>query len=361
MNVKNIFYRRDGKEIYIKTPDFEELEYTRKLWADHDSMVDVGKVVEFPKIQWKSFYKKMINPTDGKNLYCLVYTYDNIPVGEASFHGYDSATKTARFNIRIEESKRKKGYGTEAARLILEFYFQEFGGELIVDTVKDDKSRYALEKFGFKFINRNRDQFVYRMSKEEFLINAPLNKKSIGIVVYNGVDTLNVILAISIFSKINEIMGEEIFSINIIGETKGYINTLKDIRIDINKTFNESVEESYDIIVLPPTNNEEKIMSLEFTKFLESASKKCDMIIASEEGIIPLMKVGGVRGLKITINDIYKDKYKDLIAQSLLSDKNIIDNGRIIIFKGFENCMNGYLYTIKRLCGEHIYEKLLSI
>ncbi len=88
----------------------------------------------------------MVSPTDGRNLYCLVFDYNDNPVGEASFHGYDSITKTARLNVRIENSHRGKGYGSESVHLILECFFNEFGGLYMLDTVSLDENRERLEK-----------------------------------------------------------------------------------------------------------------------------------------------------------------------------------------------------------------------
>ena len=67
MNINDIFYRRDSKKIYIKKPDLIELSYTQRLWNDTDTMADVGKVVDFPRYKWETFYKRSVNPTDGKN------------------------------------------------------------------------------------------------------------------------------------------------------------------------------------------------------------------------------------------------------------------------------------------------------
>ena len=55
MNINDIFYRRDGKKIYIKKPDLIELSYTQRLWNDTDTMADVGKVVDFPRYKWETF------------------------------------------------------------------------------------------------------------------------------------------------------------------------------------------------------------------------------------------------------------------------------------------------------------------
>ena len=110
-----MIYRRNGKKVYIKQPDWAELEFVSTLWADEDTMKDIGGVYSFSESKWEMFYNKMVYPGDGKNFYCLIYeALEDKPVGEVSFHGYDCVTKSARFNIKVLYSERRKGYGEEA-------------------------------------------------------------------------------------------------------------------------------------------------------------------------------------------------------------------------------------------------------
>ena len=212
MNINDIFYRRDGKKIYIKKPDLIELSYTQRLWNDTDTMADVGKVVDFPRYKWETFYKRSVNPTDGKNFYCLVYTHDNTPIGEVGFHGYDIPTKTARLNIRIENVFRGKGYGKEALDLILDYFFQEFGGEYILESLKDDTYKEFIEKEGFKFVSKNKVESIYRLSKRNYLAKSIIKTRKVGIMLYDGVSTSNVTTVINLFDKISSIKDFAIFN-----------------------------------------------------------------------------------------------------------------------------------------------------
>jgi hypothetical protein len=87
-------FKRKGNLVCLRQPDFNELDYVAKLWSDDETMRDVGGVISFPLERREAWYKRMVNPTDGKNFYCLIYTLDDIPVGEVSFH---------RFNEREEK------------------------------------------------------------------------------------------------------------------------------------------------------------------------------------------------------------------------------------------------------------------
>ena len=150
-------YMREGKRIYIKQPILEELEFVASLWSDEETMKDIGGVFSFPRSKWEGFYKKMVYPSDGKNFYCLVYLNDGSPIGEVSFHGYDSATKVARFNIKILSKYRNQGFGEEAVKLLLEYFFIEFGGEIIMDSISTEAGVRLAEKMKFSIIYNQRE------------------------------------------------------------------------------------------------------------------------------------------------------------------------------------------------------------
>ena len=71
MNLREGLYRRNGKKVYIKQPEYNELKFVQELWGDKDTMKDIGGVFNFSENKWEMFYKKMVAPTDGKNFYCL--------------------------------------------------------------------------------------------------------------------------------------------------------------------------------------------------------------------------------------------------------------------------------------------------
>ncbi|MPQ45114.1 GNAT family N-acetyltransferase [Clostridium tarantellae] len=360
MKESKVKYRREGKKVYIKNPEFHELEYTQKLWSDFDSMEDVGRVISFPKEDWDKFYNKMVNPTDGKNFYCLVYNYDNVPVGEVSFHGYDSATKTARLNVRIQNMYRGLGYGREATKLLLEYFFCEFMGSYIVDTVNNNIAKKALESLGFKNIFTDKKKVAtYRLCRDEFFDNISLSQRKIALVAYDGIDCLNVNLALSIFDMLNKILGQDLFEVEIISNKREEAFLFSNIKFNVDKSFKDEIK--YDIIIFPETKLGNNIaLDKEFLEFVKKSFKNCELVIAIGEGILPLLKSGVLKGLKIKIPHKYMkhEEYIDLLTDVYISQSNIIDNGRVFILNGFNGTIKGYLYLAQKMCGEAAYKKL---
>ncbi|WP_427339829.1 GNAT family N-acetyltransferase [Caloranaerobacter sp. DY30410] len=168
MDKNGNFFKKEGRLIYIKQPEFDELDYVSELWSDENTMKDVGGVVSFPKERRKDWYKKMVKPTDGKNFYCLIYNFENQPVGEVSFHRYDDDSKTAEFNIKIQSKFRGRGYAKEAMKLMLEYYFYEFNGQVMLDNVTSISGQQALNNFGFETVLKTDNSILFKMTKERF-------------------------------------------------------------------------------------------------------------------------------------------------------------------------------------------------
>lgn len=85
MENKETSYKRIGRLIYIKTPSFEELDFTTKLWADYDTMRDVGGPIIFEDSRKKDWYNRMISGKGGNDFYRLIYKLNDESVGEVSF------------------------------------------------------------------------------------------------------------------------------------------------------------------------------------------------------------------------------------------------------------------------------------
>ncbi|MGL4730012.1 MAG: GNAT family N-acetyltransferase [Clostridium sp.] len=159
---------KKGNLVYIKKPDYEDIEYIKKLWTDEDTMKDVGGIIICDDKKWDNWYKRMVYPGNGKNFYCLIYDINNLPVGEVSFHGYDRNTKTADLNVKVEYIHRGNSYGNEAIKLLLNYYFNEFGGEVIFDNVANENGVNALKKWGFEVLEEKENEVLFRMTKENF-------------------------------------------------------------------------------------------------------------------------------------------------------------------------------------------------
>lgn len=160
-----------GGKVILRTPGRQDLEYIRSLWADPDTMGDVGGPVMLDDDRALRWFQRMVDPGSPGDRYFLICELGGRPVGEASFHRYDPKTKTAELNIKIEAGHRYRGHGPEALRLLLDFFFGEFGGEAMLDPVRLENRNglRALKRAGFEQIPSRSDVCLLRMTRGRYL------------------------------------------------------------------------------------------------------------------------------------------------------------------------------------------------
>lgn len=344
-------YRRNGKDVYIKQPEFEELEFVSKLWGDEETMKDIGGTFNFSKEKWSNFYKKMIYPTDGKNFYCLIYNLEDEPVGEVSFHGYDSITKLTRFNVKVLNKYRNHGYGEEAVRLLLEYYFFEFGGGIVMDNVSNPVAIRMLNKIGFQVVRQLKNETTMKLVREDFINNKKYSNKKIGILMYNGMRLSDFSLCYDILGKVNEIKKSNIFDIYGINYNDKVI--CDDRKINIINLNGEKSKEEPDVLIIPGGNPIVK----ENIKNVLNIIRRCDYLCVQGEGIKFLIEGKLIDGMFIPKNQIDIDDKKYIKENMLISD-NFIDNGRIMLGSSVMGEIEMILSLIDKIAGRELAENV---
>lgn len=159
-----------SEKIILRTPVVSDLSYIRKLWADPDTMKDVGGPVVMDDENSRRWFEKMVDPGSETDRYFLVCGRDGAPLGEISFHRYDRRKRTAELNIKIEAGKRYLGHAPEALRLLLKYFFGEFGGEAMEDPLAPENRNgmRALRSAGFERDEARQDVIMMRLTKERY-------------------------------------------------------------------------------------------------------------------------------------------------------------------------------------------------
>ena len=332
-------YRRNGKDVYIKQPEFEELEFVSKLWGDKETMKDIGGVFNFPKEKWSNFYKKMVYPTEDE------------PVGEVSFHGYDSITKVARFNVKVLSKYRNHGYGEEGVRLLLEYYFFEFCGGIVMDNVSTPSAVKMLSKIGFQIVRQFKNETTMKLVREDFINNKKYSNKKIGILMYNGMRLSDFSLCCDILKKVNKIKKSNIFDLYAVScDDKALCDDKKINVINLDK---EKSNEAPDVLIIPGGN---PVVEENF-KFVLNMFRSCDYICVQGEGIKFLIGAELIDGMFIPKNqpDMEDRKY---IKENMLVLDNFVDNGRIMMSSNIMGEVEMILSLIDKIAGRELAEEI---
>ncbi|WP_297639388.1 GNAT family N-acetyltransferase [uncultured Clostridium sp.] len=351
---KEGLYRRNGKKVYIKQPEYSEMAYVSELWGDRETMEGIGGVFNFSTEKWNPFYKKMVNPSDGKNFYCLIYNNKDIPVGEVSFHGYDLITKTARFNIKVHSKYRGLGYGREATSLLLEYYFQEFGGNIMMDNINNEKGISLAKKLNFEQIGKSRDGVICRITKEKFFSTNRGNKKNVKILMLDNMDILDYSMPFEILTKANELAGEEIFLVEGVAFDEN-INLGSNINFTINK--NDVSSEKANIVIIPGGVKEGK-NSKEIIEYILKNYIECDYICAFSEGINYLVKCKELEGIIVPNGNWTKTLSLQEKNQLRIVNRNYADNGKIMLSTNIMGTLELCLNLVKKVYGGELESKI---
>ncbi|MBU5455105.1 GNAT family N-acetyltransferase [Caproiciproducens sp. MSJ-32] len=332
MDKKYNLYIRRGNKVYIRNPEFKELSFVEKLWGCEENMKDIGGAYSFPKKKWEMFYKKMVYPTDGKNFFCLIYDLKDNPVGEVSFHGYNSITKVARINVKIDYKHRGRGYASEALKLLLEYYFWTFGGEAIIDSADTKEAKRIFEKLGFEIINKFKDQVTYKLDRNKFAAYNEKEKRDVYILCYDNMNILDYSIAVKIFITANKVLNNSYFNIYLVSNNKE-VQTEDKIFITVDKSFKENVNEK-SILIIPGTDSEEFNLDRSYIiDFIKKEYLNSDYILLFSKELKELENIFDIE---------------------VIEDKNLIDYGKIIIARDYKENINACINIIRNILGEEI-------
>lgn len=169
-----------GNLVYLRQPKCNEVAFVQALWADPETMAAVGGPYPLPKEKFDSWFAYAVNPGNPTSCYCLIFKQDDTPIGEISFHQWDPKDRSAVLNIKVMAKFRGHGYGADALKTFLGWFFRQAGGLKIIDDVamENERGRQLLESIGFEPVtDRNpahdckaADVCMLDMTKERFTI-----------------------------------------------------------------------------------------------------------------------------------------------------------------------------------------------
>ena len=144
-----------GKLVYLREPKRVEVSFVQALWADNETMAAVGGTHSLPTDRFDRWFAHMVDPGNPETCYCLIFNKDHIPVGEISFHWWNSVHQSAVLNIKVMAKHRGHGYATDALRTFLSWFFTQAGGRKMIDDVALDNQsgQRLLKSLGFEQVS----------------------------------------------------------------------------------------------------------------------------------------------------------------------------------------------------------------
>jgi RimJ/RimL family protein N-acetyltransferase len=169
----------EGKNVNLRVTEKEDLQLLTEWWNDPKF---TGEYLPFPtqdsRTDMEKMFEKNRSAPDGLRGF-IVEKKDGTRIGNVTFYNsYIGGAKLLEIGYMVVQSERGKGYGTEAAQLMVDYLFlsMDIGRIQASTSIKNTGSQRVLEKAGFtkegtirKSANGvRRDSYLYSILREEW-------------------------------------------------------------------------------------------------------------------------------------------------------------------------------------------------
>lgn len=177
--IANIF---EGERVRLRAVEPEDWQ-AHWLWDQDTEGARMGYEIPFPgspagTMAWAERESK--RGAEGDAFRFQIETLDKVQVGTLNTHSCDLRCGTFTYGLAVMEQHQRKGYASEAVRLVLRYYFDERRYQKCTVTVYafNEPSQRLHERLGFTLEGRLRrmiysggdyhDALYYGITKEEF-------------------------------------------------------------------------------------------------------------------------------------------------------------------------------------------------
>ena len=152
-----------GNKVTLRPVKRADISFFLKWFNDPEVIQYLGAYLPMTEMAEEKFIEELSNPARSQGQVLLVIEANegdiNKPIGNCALNGINSKDHAAMFGIGIgEKDYWSKGYGTEAARLLLNYGFEQLNLYRIFSTALafNERSLRLHRKVGFKEEGRAR-------------------------------------------------------------------------------------------------------------------------------------------------------------------------------------------------------------
>jgi RimJ/RimL family protein N-acetyltransferase len=172
-----------GEKVRLRAIEPSDWE-TYFAWDQDDEQSRALYFVPFPQSQAsaKQFAEKAaMGKPESDNFRFVIENSEHKVVGDITTHNCDQRNGNFSWGVNIKQEYRRKGYASEAIRLVMRYYFQELRYQKVTISIYSfNKASIKLhERLGFQQEGRIRrtvftggqyfDELIYGLTKEEFV------------------------------------------------------------------------------------------------------------------------------------------------------------------------------------------------
>lgn len=178
-----------GERIRLRAIEQKDLDAISQDFGEYDTDAEkYNSEISFPSYREedRANFEKLRKHEPGDDaFYWIIENEDGEQVGEISTFDCERRVGVFKYAVLIRRPYWRRGYASEAIKLVARFYFRELGYQKLTALVYsfNERSLHMHEKLGFVFEGRLRrtvytngrhyDTIVFGMTKEEFALLDP--------------------------------------------------------------------------------------------------------------------------------------------------------------------------------------------
>jgi transcriptional regulator GlxA family with amidase domain len=175
--------------------------------------------------------------------------------------------------------------------------------------------------------------------------------RSVGILVFDGVEVLDFAGPFEVFSVTDELNGGGVFDVATVAAREGVVRTIGGLQVVPSRTLEAT--DPPDVLVVPGGDGTRREMEdPAVIRWVRAAAETGEIVMSVCSGARILARAGLLSGLRVTTHHQVLDDIRELAPDATVEPSpRFIDTGRIITTGGISAGIDGALHVVSRLLG----------
>ena len=179
-------------------------------------------------------------------------------------------------------------------------------------------------------------------------------KKTVTILIYDDIETLDFAGPFEVFSLTNEREEYRLFDIKVVAKDNKAVNFHNGLSVNPDCSIREITES--DFLIIPGGDDLNPVLEdSEIIEWVTQISKNADHVLSICSGSLILAKAGLLEGLQATTHEVDFDQLTELAPNTdIIRGVRFTDNGKVISSAGISTGIDMSLHVIEKLYGADI-------
>lgn len=113
-----------GKKVYLRPTTTEDMVNIQYWFLQSEPQTQVSYPLRFKTVAEAAEEFRIANKTADRESFTIVSTKTNVPIGRVTYYNYNSLNRSAALSVLIDPDERKKGFATQAVKLLVGYLFK---------------------------------------------------------------------------------------------------------------------------------------------------------------------------------------------------------------------------------------------